>query len=287
MNVHVSSVHAWMRMHGTTIFSPLNIPASGAGRAPALAAIAQTERSEPGLFNRMMRGDTEARDKFQRAVDDAVANPDRQTVRQPAAATEGQVRVTGACVPIRLCFWPGAAIRNNATKMREFRRQRAIQERGLNALSPSTVVSNRAAWFASPRLPDPSQTLTRAAYQAAYTRRLAALDRVLRGRAALVAAATRSLRVRAHMRTVAALNNPDRIAGGNPTVVFGPTDAAAVLAGGSASSVGPRDINSSIGSLWGGCAAPNSNSSRLARHAARQAANGCPSVQASLEVCQN
>ena len=35
-------------------------------------------------------------------------------------------------------------------------------------------------------------------------------------------------------------------------------------------------VNSSIGSSWGGCASPNSRSSRLEQHARRQQANGCP-----------
>ncbi|MCU0828546.1 MAG: polymorphic toxin type 15 domain-containing protein [Tabrizicola sp.] len=285
MNVHVSSVHAWMRMHGTTILSPLNIPASGPGRDPALAAIADLERRNPGLFNKMMTGDQQARDRFQQAVNDAVANPSGRT--QPAVPTPGDVRITGGCSPIRICFWPGADIRNNATKMREFRRQLALQERGLNALPPSSVVSNRAAYCASAKLPDPSQAIARAAYQRAYSQHLRMLERTLPARARAIAELTRPVRVRAHMRNVAALHNPDRIAGGDPTVVFSPADAASVMAGGQAASIGDKGINSSIGSLWGGCGSPGSRSSRLAAHAARQAANGCKSVQASLEVCQN
>ena len=57
--------------------------------------------------------------------------------------TEGNVSIVGQCRPIRLCFWPSGRYRNNTTLRREYERQLANQERGLNAMAPADVVSNR------------------------------------------------------------------------------------------------------------------------------------------------
>lgn len=285
-NVHIAYVHAFARQHfvSGTILSPLdNIPTSGPGREAALTAIANTERNNLGSFRRLTGGDPREKERYQRAVDEAVANPSGRT--QPAVPTPGDVRITGGCRQITLDFCPRPHIKNDPTKMREFRRQLALQERSLNALPPSTVASNRAAYCASDRLPDPSQALSRKAYERVYEEHLRLKERALPRAVRLAFDLTRRARVRSHMKTVAALHNPDRVAGGDSTVIFSPADASSVLAGGKAASIGDAVVNSSIGKLWGACAHHGANSSLLAAHASRQAANGCRSVQATLTVC--
>lgn len=294
MDIHVASVHAHTRFHGTTIFHPLkSIPTSGLAREAALGAVADTERANPGLYNQMMRGDQTATQQFQDAVDAAVANPQARNVTPPVQAevTAENVRVTGGCRPIRICFWPGRNFRNNPNLRREYDQQLRQQQDGLNAMAPGQVVSNRQAYCALPStsrgIAGPSQAAARRLYRANYTRRLERVERALPARARAIANVTRTTRVARHMRDVAALHNPDRIAGGSSTVVYGPSDAAATLAGRPATTIGHRGTNSSIGRLWGGCNDPSSNSSRLQDHAERQAAAGCSSVQATLAICRD
>lgn len=75
------------------------------------------------------------------------------------------------------------------------------------------------------------------------------------------------------METVAALHNPDMIAGGAFASVADPSIPLQDRIGG-------LNENSSMGSQWRG-----GRSQRLANHTMEQQRNGCPSVQVILEVC--
>lgn len=74
------------------------------------------------------------------------------------------------------------------------------------------------------------------------------------------------------MKGVAALHNPDMIAGGNYASVADPTLNIRDRIGG-------FNENSSMGRQW------QDRETRLVQHAREQAANGCPSVQVSMNVC--
>lgn len=290
MDIHIASVHAHARMHfvSGTILSPLdNIPTSGVGRDAALAAIADTERANPGSFNRMLLGHQEDTAAFQSAVDAAVENPEAVlTPPVETGVTDENVRVTGGCRPLQICFTPQAKFRRQPLR-REYDRQLRLQERGLNAMAPGDIVQNRAGYCAlpPPRAPDPTQALAKGQYKRAYRRYLQTIDNAAPRHLRPGLALTRGARVNRHVRTMAALHNPDRIAGGAPFVAFTPADATRVLAGGRANSIGLGTVNSSIGSSWGGCNNPRSRSSQLEAHARQQAANGCPSVQVTLAIC--
>ena len=299
MDVHVASVVAFTRMNNGTFIIPLdNIPRSGPQRTAALKAIANTERADPGSFNRLLQRDPEAVQTYQDAVDAAVADPEsvESAPVSPAPVTgptSGQVRISGQCRPIRICFWPRAKFRNNPRLRREYERQLRLQERGINAMPPGQLAQNRADFCDLGRRPAiearsaAANRVARTAYSTAVRQRMKAQAALLRGRTRIAAELSIPLRLRSHMRKVAVLHNPDKIAGGNPTVVFTPADATQTLANRPASTVGDRSVNGSIGSSWGTCGSPNSRSSRLARHAEQQDRNGCPSTQAQLEICRD
>ncbi|WP_288947776.1 polymorphic toxin type 15 domain-containing protein [uncultured Paracoccus sp.] len=161
-----------------------------------------------------------------------------------------------------LCFMPVSPDVDRT----EFRRQLKLQERALNAMTPGEMLGNRGAYLANPegmrKLSEPLQARTRAEYRSSKIReynRLYGSD----GRKMLDA----------HMGTVAALHNPDMIAGGLYTSV---ADQSIPLQ----DRIGGLNENSSIGSQWRG-----GRSQRLTSHAMEQQRNGCPSVQVILEVC--
>ena len=290
LDLHIASIHAYARMNfvSGTILSPLdNIPTSGIERSAALAAIADTERANPGSFRDMMSGDQAARDQYQAAVDEAVANPEATLIPPvESTVTSGNVRVTGGCRPLRICFSPKAKYRRQPLR-REYDRQLRLQQEGLNRMAPGDIVANRAAYCATPppRPASPTQAVAKTAYKRAYRQYLQMADRAAPRAARAALALTRTVRVNRNARTMAALHNPDRIAGGGSAVIFTPSDAARVAAGGRANSIGLSNVNSSIGSSWGGCNNPRSRSSRLEEHARQQAANRCRSVQVTLAIC--
>lgn len=147
----------------------------------------------------------------------------------------------------------------------EFRRQLKLQEGALNGMTPSEMLGNRGAYLADPagmrKLSEPLQEDTRAEY------RLSKEDEYKRAYGPRWKA-----ELDAHMTTVAALHNPDMIAGGAYTSVADPSIPLK-------NRIGGLNENSSMGSQWRG-----GRSQRLENHAREQQRNGCPSVQVILEV---
>ena len=161
-----------------------------------------------------------------------------------------------------ICFMPV----NPSVDHTEFRRQLKLQEGALNAMTPTEMLGNRGMYLADPegmrKLSEPLQARTRAEYRES---RLDEFERIHGPRA--------EMELDAHMRTVAALHNPDMIAGGSHISVGDPSIPLRDRIGG-------LNENSSMGSQWRG-----GRSQRLENHARQQQRNGCPSVQVVLEIC--
>ncbi|MFP7675742.1 polymorphic toxin type 15 domain-containing protein [Marivita sp. S0852] len=148
----------------------------------------------------------------------------------------------------------------------EFRRQMKLQEAALNGMTPTEMLGNRGAYLADPkgmrRLSEPLQARTREEYRDS-------LEDTYEELYGLDAEAE----LDAHMATVAALHNPDMIAGGAYSSVSNPSIPLE-------NRIGGFNENSSMGSQWQGA-----RSQRLANHAREQQRNNCPSVQVYLEIC--
>ncbi|MEO3999636.1 polymorphic toxin type 15 domain-containing protein [Mesorhizobium sp. CAU 1732] len=165
------------------------------------------------------------------------------------------------CKVHHICFMP----RSPLIKLDEFVRQMKLQEAALNRMTPQQMLANHTAYRLDPAgmraLSDPLQHQTRAEYEASVTMRF----RLEHGRNWEAALAD-------HMSGLAALHNPDMIAGGHYASVADPGIPLEDRMGG-------LNENSSMGRQW------QDREARLVQHAREQAANGCPSVQVSMNVC--
>ncbi|MEJ6392363.1 polymorphic toxin type 15 domain-containing protein [Gymnodinialimonas sp. 2305UL16-5] len=221
----------------------------------------------------------------------------QQTIVPPPPEAEGDVRIAGQCRRIVVCFWPGEQYRRNPLR-REYERQLRNQQDGINAMLPQDLVQNYdtfqtpAGRAAAELASNTSRTAVRGAYRRAYR---SYLRSVTPGTSSanpyVLAAANASVEARLarHMRRVAALHNPDSIAGGNPTIIMSPQSIAAARFGRPIPEIGHRGTNSSIGNLWN--RAPRGHpgqtrAERLVAHARQQAALGCGSTQVELAICQ-
>ncbi|MDO5623034.1 MAG: polymorphic toxin type 15 domain-containing protein [Paracoccus sp. (in: a-proteobacteria)] len=148
----------------------------------------------------------------------------------------------------------------------EFHRQLKLQEAALNRMTPGEMLGHRGAYLANPagirKLSEPLQERTRADYRATKEDEY----RRIYGRDA-------DAELDAHMATVAALHNPDMVAGGDYRSVADPSIPLQNRIGGLAE-------NSSIGSQWRW-----GRAQQVANHALQQQRNGCPSVGVVLDIC--
>lgn len=197
------------------------------------------------------------------------ADEEDENTRAESETTPDNVRITGEeeeddtqCRTETICFMP----QSPDVDMDEFRRQMKLQEAGLNRMTPGEMLTNRSAYLADPdgmrALSDPLQQRTRAEYRASRQDEFEARF-----------GPDAEDRLDEHMSGLAALHNPDMIAGG----LFSSVSDPALPLG---DRMGGLNENSSMGSQWRGA-----RSERLTEHAERQQANGCPSVQVILEVC--
>ncbi len=200
------------------------------------------------------------RERKQAPAEDPAARP--QPVPFPDNVRVDEDAERPRCKVQLICFMPVSPDVDRT----EFRRQLKLQERALNAMTPGEMLGNRGAYLANPegmrKLSEPLQAETRAEY---YNAKLPEFVRTYGGHA--------RAELDAHMKTVAALHNPDMIAGGLYTSVADPSIPLRDRIGG-------LNENSSMGSQWRG-----GRSQRLANHAMEQQRNGCPSVQVVLEIC--
>ena len=190
---------------------------------------------------------------------------------------ETGLRVTGnrtrRCRTLRLCFMP----RSPSIDMNEYRRQLGLQERALNGMTPQQMLINRAMYLLDPegmrRASAPLQQQARIEYEdhirPDYENEHGDMAQTM---------------IDDHMDTVVALHNPDMIAGGDYASVIDRSLPIRDRIGSATVDdefAGSR-ANSAMGSGWRG-----SRSRRLQAHAEQQAANGCPSVQVELDVCES
>jgi hypothetical protein len=191
---------------------------------------------------------------------------------------------------------PNANIRNNPALMREYRRQLQLQQNGINSMSPAQLVTNRknyqstTGYASSQAIAGTTRSATNAAYRRAHRSFLRRTTPGINSRNLAVrgaAEASVQARLSRRMGNVAALHGPDMVAGGDPAIVMSPTSIAAASAGRPIPEIGNRRVNSSIGRSWGNRSGSNTRGSRLEEHAERQAAMGCPSTQADLDVCES
>lgn len=127
------------------------------------------------------------------------------------------------CSTGTICFMP---ISEDVDR-EEFRRQLKLQERALNGMTPGEMLANRAAYLANPvgmrRLSDPLQARTRDEYESSIESDFLRRYGLIEG----------PIKLAEHMDTVAALHNPDMIAGGLYASVAGPSIPLADRSGGS------------------------------------------------------
>lgn len=222
----------------------------------------------------------------------------QEAVPQVGPEAEENVRITGECGSIRICFWPRDPKYRRNPLRREYERQLRNQQDGINNMAPDDLVRNydafrtpagRATAEAAARVSRPT---TRTAYKNLRRRYLRSITPgTSSANPVALAAAHASVEARlvTHMRGLAALHNPDSIAGGNPTIIPSPTSVALARTGQAVPEMGHRGTNSSIGSLWNrsppGTSGPT-RAERLGEHARRQAAADCQGVQATLAICQ-
>jgi hypothetical protein len=178
---------------------------------------------------------------------------------------------TPQCRTLLICFMP----KSPKIDMAEFRRQLALQEAGLNRMTPQQMLANRAAYLANPKgmreLSKPLQQQARDEY--------ASSERIQQQYVDRFGPDLGPRKLQEYLDNAAAPHNPSMISGGDYNSVV---DQSLPIE----DRIGGFNEKSSIGSQW---AKPGgtSRAQRLAEHAARQARNNCPSVQAQRDVCED
>jgi hypothetical protein len=174
----------------------------------------------------------------------------------PHVRTDDNVSVRSQCRELILCFLPSAD-HNKA----EFARQLAMQDAGLNAMTPDTYMTNRSLYKLRGR-----DAMQKMAAQAREDARTTYKVRKLRDYLQDFGEVEGLKKIEEHMKTVVALHNPDMAAGGHYE--------KAVTA------VGDSRVNSSIGGQWG-----QTRADRLEDHVRQQIANRCTAIEAHLLIC--